>query len=352
MESELMPERRPLLTIAIPTYNRADDLAELLEVLEPQVAQFPQVELLISDNGSTDNTAEVIAATGRLLTTAGGQLRVHRHETNIGADANFAFCYEQAKGHFFWICGDDDRIVPGALAEVISHLQAPNGEPAELDMLYATSYGFRNDWRAERQADPLGRRFHSIRSARTFAKVVSIMFTFISGVIVNKVRLESLPHERPSKFLGTNLVQLSWSLPLLLQHRRSLVLWTRPVAARQGNAHGYELGNVFGEQLAATVRRLLPGRPDLSEPILGLALRRWFPSVLMDLRSSGNSTLGLEQAHTALKRSYGNDLRYWMFTYPALVWPLPAARLYTRLTAALSGLIYVIAIPGFWRKES
>jgi hypothetical protein len=30
MESELMPERRPLLTIAIPTYNRADDLAELL----------------------------------------------------------------------------------------------------------------------------------------------------------------------------------------------------------------------------------------------------------------------------------------------------------------------------------
>jgi abequosyltransferase len=343
---------RPLLTIAIPTFNRAQDLIAALTVLEPQLVAYPQVEVLVSDNASEDSTPQVLAAAQERFAAQGIKLEVQRHAVNVGSDANFVSCYHRARGRFFWLCGDDDLIVPGGLAQLMPHLQDAEGRPSDVDLVYATSYGFREDYQRERQVDPFGRRFHTLRNPRDVSMVVNIMFTFISGMVVNKERLESLPHEDPAAFIGTNLVQLSWSLPLLLHHRRSIVLWERPVAARQGNANGYSLGRVFGEHLAGNVTRLLPGRPDLSDPILNFTLRRWFPSILLDVRSAGNETLKLDEAHAALQQTFGNNPRYWIFTYPALTWPLPLAKLYTRGTAMLSKLIYMVHLPGFWRKQT
>jgi abequosyltransferase len=130
------------------------------------------------------------------------------------------------------------------------------------------------------------------------------------------------------------------------------VLWTRPVAASVGEAHGYSLGHVFGRQLSAVLDRLLPGRPDLARPILNVALRRWFPSILLEFRGHGHDRLSLEQAHGELRSAFGRNPRYWLFTWPALTLPLPAARLYTRASAALSKLFYMLQIPGFWRKNT
>ena len=351
-EAQARSSQRPLLTIAIPTFNRAEQLDGLLAVLEPQIAHLPEVEIFVSDNASEDSTPQVIARAETSFCASGARLRVHRHRVNLGSDANFAFCFQQSAGQFFWMCGDDDLIVPGAVADMLTLLKTPAGEPAELDLIYATSYGYRQDFQAERVEDPLHRRVHTIRDAHTFARVVNIMFTFISGMVVNKDRLETLPHESPESFIGTNLVQLSWSLPLLLQHRRSAVLWTRPVAARVGNAHGYSLGRVFGQQLSVVVQRLLPGRTDLSAPILDMALRRWFPSILVEFRGHAGDRLHLQEAHGELRAVYGRNLRYWLFTYPALKLPLPVARWYTRGTAVLNRLAYMVQVPGFWRKQS
>lgn len=342
---------RPILTIAIPTFNRANQLKTLLSVLLPQAAGRDEVEIFVSDNASSDETPEVIAAAAQQYASNCVRLRVHRHPGNIGSDANFAFCFAQAEGHFFWMCGDDDLIVPNAVADVLALLREPSGAPAELDLLYATSYGYREDYRAEREEDPMGRRVHRIEDARVFALVVNIMFTFISGIVVNRDRLSAVARETPDAFVGTNLVQLSWSLPLLLEHRRSAVLWTRPVAARVGNAHGYSLGRVFGRQLAQVVERLLPGRPDLSGPILNVALRRWLPSIAIEFRSKDADRLNLEQAHKELRAVFGRNPRYWLFTYPSLRLPLPVARAYTKATAAASKLMYMAQVPGFWRKE-
>ena len=358
MPPELSPgeksslKARPLLTIAIPTFNRAEQLRGLLAVLEPQLAATRDVEVFVSDNASEDATPEVIAAAQAIYAATGARLRTHRHLSNLGSDANFAFCFREALGSFFWMCGDDDLILPGAIDEMLALLRTPQGTAAEIDLVYATSYGYREDYVAERGTDPMGRRVHTIRNAHTFALVTNIMFTFISGIVVNRDRLLEMPHEAPEEFIGTNLVQLSWSLPLLLEHRRSAVLWTRPVAARVGNAHGYSLGRVFGRQLSEVVQRLLPGRPDLTNPILNVALRRWFPSVLVEFRGHASDRLKLREAHSELRRVFGGNFRYWVFTYPALKLPLPGARWYTRGTAAVSKLLYILQLPGFWRKET
>jgi len=43
-----------LLTIAIPTYNRVEYLKELLPELLAQCKPYPEIEVLVSDNGTTD----------------------------------------------------------------------------------------------------------------------------------------------------------------------------------------------------------------------------------------------------------------------------------------------------------
>jgi abequosyltransferase len=337
-----MQHNRPLLTIAIPTYKRSDLLSELLNILAPQLTGHSEVELLIFDNASPDDTSLVV----QRFIDAGMPICYRRHQENIGPDANFSSCFHMARGKYFWLCGDDDIILPGALSEILGHISRQ-----EYDLIYATSYGFRTDWQAERQHDPFNRRFHAISDARHLTKVVNIMFTFVSGIIVNKQRLEEIPHEDPSAFLDTKLTQLSWTLPLLRNHRRSLVLWSRLVAARQGNAGGYSIGDVFGEKLTGVMTRCLPGQPELANCITDFALRRWFPSIIHDIRSSGNKNLQLEQAQVALKQSYGRNFRYWLFTYPVLMLPLPLARWWVKAAVALSKIIYVISIPNFWRKE-
>lgn len=340
---------RPLLTIAVPTWNRASLLTELLTTLAPQLAGLPteEVELLISDNGSTDATSDVVAR----FADQGLRLHHHRHPVNIGSDANFISAFKMARGTYLWLFSDDDIIVPGAVDDLLNHLRH-----TELDLVYATSYGFRNSWSAERQQDPMDRRFHTITSAAHLTRVVSIMFTFISGIIVNKARFEDLRRsdptvEDPSAFLGTNLTQLSWILPLLRHHRRSLVLWQRPVAGRLDNGGGYPIGDVFGENLSAVTARCLPDRPNLASIIANFTLRRWFPSQVIEIRASANQKFSLDQAGAALRHTYGSNPRYWIFTWPVLKLPLPLARVWVIAGTALSKLIYMFEVPTFWRKQ-
>ena len=88
-----MQPDRPLLTIAIPTYNRSACLAQLLEALAPQLMGESRVELIVSDNASPDDTSAVVAA----FRDKGFALNYSRNETNIGADANFIKCFELAQ---------------------------------------------------------------------------------------------------------------------------------------------------------------------------------------------------------------------------------------------------------------
>lgn len=336
----------PLLTIAVPTYNRAALLEGLLKVLTPQLAGHPDVELLVLDNASTDATPEVIASYGAAVT------RSVRHAENIGSDANFVAAFREARGRYFWLCGDDDIPVPGTIDVLMGHLRT-----TELDLVYLTSYGFREDWQAERQGDPLGRSFHTITDARHLTMVVNMMFTFISGMVVNRERLLALPAEgiaveEPGAFLGTNLTQLSWTLPLLRRHRRSLVLWNRPMASRQGHNGGYELAKVFGERFVAVTARCLPDRRDLARILENFAIRRWFPSIVYDIRSSGNEGFAIGEADVTLSRVFGGNPRYWLFTYPVLKLPLPAAKVWLRAGEAFSKGLYMAMVPGFWKKQS
>lgn len=95
--------RRPLVSIGIPTYNRA--AGNLRRVIERSLAQtYTNVEVVVSDNCSSDHTPELVRA------IEDPRLRYFRQETNIGPNNNFNYCLSQAKGEYFLLFHDDDMI--------------------------------------------------------------------------------------------------------------------------------------------------------------------------------------------------------------------------------------------------
>jgi len=102
----------PRLTIAIPTVNRAKLLGRAIDSALAQTSA--EIEIVVSDNGSTDETAEVIAR------YAGRGLRTFRHPSTINAARHGQFLMEQAHGEFFLGLSDDDFLEPEFAAEVLS----------------------------------------------------------------------------------------------------------------------------------------------------------------------------------------------------------------------------------------
>jgi glycosyltransferase involved in cell wall biosynthesis len=100
----LTPAPRPLVTIGIPTYNRADYLQQALRSALDQT--YPNLEIIVSDNCSTDATAAVVAG------FADPRIRRFRQPTNIGGQNNVNFCLSQAWGAYFLLLHDDDLIDP------------------------------------------------------------------------------------------------------------------------------------------------------------------------------------------------------------------------------------------------
>lgn len=104
-----------ILTIAIPTYNRLKYLQELLPELLRQCKQYPEIEILVSNNCSTDGTEKYLA------TIPGIQIRTNIE--NVGAAENFVRCVESARGEYVWLFGDDDLIRPDGIDNVIDTLR-------------------------------------------------------------------------------------------------------------------------------------------------------------------------------------------------------------------------------------
>jgi glycosyltransferase involved in cell wall biosynthesis len=93
----------PLVTIGIPTYNRADGY--LQQTLQCALAQkYPRLEIIVSDNCSTDDTEAVVRR------YADPRMRYIRQPVPLIPNDHFNFCLAQARGDYFLLLHDDDLI--------------------------------------------------------------------------------------------------------------------------------------------------------------------------------------------------------------------------------------------------
>jgi glycosyltransferase involved in cell wall biosynthesis len=108
--------RYPLISVGIPTYNGGKKIPRALSSVLEQ--GYPNLEVIISDNCSTDNTMEVCVEMGK----NNRSIRYFRQPHNIGVMPNFEFVLSRASGDFFMWMSDDDFLEPGTLDKYVSYL--------------------------------------------------------------------------------------------------------------------------------------------------------------------------------------------------------------------------------------
>ncbi|MBC7281924.1 glycosyltransferase family 2 protein [Hoeflea sp.] len=108
------------ISICIPAYNRGEYLPELLDSILAQDTYECEIEVVISDNASTDNTGEVVDS----YRSRFDRLVYSRADENMGADRNFLKVVELASGDFCWLMGSDDILEPGSIAEIEKNCRA------------------------------------------------------------------------------------------------------------------------------------------------------------------------------------------------------------------------------------
>jgi glycosyltransferase involved in cell wall biosynthesis len=121
---------RSLVSIGVPTYNRADSLRRTLRSVLDQ--DYEDVELIVGDNASTDSTGLVRE---ELLDEV--RVRWTTHTSNVGAMRNFEHVLSLARGDYFMWLADDDALAPGYISGCLKVLRdEPNAVVAVGAAIY------------------------------------------------------------------------------------------------------------------------------------------------------------------------------------------------------------------------
>ncbi|GAA6616185.1 glycosyltransferase family 2 protein [Scytonema sp. NUACC26] len=149
-----------LLTIAIPTYNRAKLLDKQLAWISQAIKGFEsECEIFVSDNCSTDNTQEIIKKWQEQLSHV--TFNAHKNAENLGVMPNIINCYRSAKTKYVWAIGDDDPIETKAVPYILEKIKRYD----ELALLFLNFSG-RNKTTGESVHPPtiVGNRWFDIES--------------------------------------------------------------------------------------------------------------------------------------------------------------------------------------------
>src|ERR1700733_3914982 len=127
-----------LLSICIPTYNRSRLLGQILEVLGAQIraAGAEHVVLYISDNGSPDNTRQVV---GEFQKQSGVRVVYSRNDTNLGISKNLLKVMAMGRGRFVWTLGDDEIVAENSVPNLVKVLR-------EVDPGFVLMFDTRYPW--------------------------------------------------------------------------------------------------------------------------------------------------------------------------------------------------------------
>lgn len=110
----------PLVSIGMPLYNEARFIENSLKSILAQ--DYPNLEIIISDNGSTDETFNICKNIVRLSNKS--NITSHRFENNQGPTVNFIYVLQKSKGKYFMWASGHDLWSPNLIRESVALLEA------------------------------------------------------------------------------------------------------------------------------------------------------------------------------------------------------------------------------------
>lgn len=211
------------ISICIATLNRGAFIGATLESIIAQAND--DVEIVIVDGASTDNTQEIVQLWGKRFPN----LRYFRQDRNTGVDRDFAMAVDLAEGEYCWLFSDDDVLKPGAISAVLEAIKGgygliiANAEVRNAD-LSKLLQGMRIPFPADRVYKPT--------DGPEFFFDVANHLTFIGCVIIKRQLWSSREKE---KYFGSYFAHAG----VIFQSpfAEDTLLLARPlVAIRYGNA--------------------------------------------------------------------------------------------------------------------
>lgn len=212
------------LSIAILTYNRASCLKVCLESIIDQLND--DVEIVISDNASSDNTCEIVNDFKKRADV----VSYFRSDKNNGFDRNVLSALEHSKGEYVWLMGDDDILLPGAVEKVLKTLN----ENEALSLIYANYTVYDKNLINILQKSVINIDHDTLMSNENEClSVIGNNLTFVSALVMN--RSLCLNVAGIEKRLGFGFVQLYIVLNILIGHKSYYI--AKPlVGQRSGNS--------------------------------------------------------------------------------------------------------------------
>lgn len=310
-----------LLTIAIPTFNRRELLLGLLKQLEVLLAELRfsvHVEILISDNASTDDTSSALAeyAEGNVLRN----IRIQRHEKNVGTDLNFLSLIVAARGAYFWLMSDDDRFVADGFQKLIGIIASAN--PPEfllINQLTMSGNGKRYfDWRDE-----------SVENLDQFVGDVYSYLTFVGIIVFRRRDIDFRVYE---KYSGT-LLLISYVFidSVLASSAPGLRMSDPAISYKPDNTGGYALFGVFCDEFGKVLKyaRSRGASRKTIAAVANMHLRRFLMGAILLYRKN----LYLKKENFKLEPRWRVLRRLFQFS---IAYPSSYGRLFTSV-----GLLYM-----------
>ncbi len=221
------------LTVCIPTLNRGPFIGQTLRTIVPQLT--PAVELLIVDGGSTDDTAEVVAAFQERCPAvryvrADVEPGAGPAPSNAGFDRDCDLAVELARGTYCWLMTDDDLLQPGAIDAVLrATADAHTLIVVNAEMRNATVSRVLEERRVPLHAD----RVYGPGEAQELFGDVGEYLSFVGAVVVRRDLWRSRERER---YYGKGFIHVA----VLFQKRlpgTALVLAHPWIVIRFGNGN-------------------------------------------------------------------------------------------------------------------
>ena len=209
---------QPILSVVIPTYNRAKYLERCLESILSHQGDY--YEVIVSDNASPDSTEEIIQ---KYLSDS--RISYYRNEKNLGARENIYKATGYARGEYVFWLSDDDYLLPNALSKVIAVIEAhPSvgyiySPVVTVDDRNGKLYSRRDDFDFDKLIDMgLGQLTIVMSSAWVFSRQVlkrefidwKLWRNNIDNAYIMIILVGSIFLKHPAYYISDDLVMHTW----------------------------------------------------------------------------------------------------------------------------------------------
>lgn len=310
----------PLITIAIPTYNRVAILQDTLDLLALQDGfHDPHIEIVVSDNASPIDPTPMLEA---FQARHGKALVLHRNAANLGIDGNIHQVAELARGRYVLFMSDDDILLPGTLRR----LERMVGERPDLLFCFVNGFPFSGTYVPHAVAPPIIRIGETLvtRSADEFVETVWVWATFLSAFFVDRRAWAGVADRE--RHIGTDIYLTHVLYRLLAQQPgRTKVVTAEPlIAARMEYTGSFRIFFAFGLHFMKLVCEDAPRLGFSARALRAVKVRTIKaglpPMVMMVRRGKQPRRLSWPEIRMLLRYTWWEPTA-WLYLLPLVVLP-------------------------------